>query len=136
MAKKKAGSERRHETRHKMKGRFKYRVVKLPKGAKAVVRERRKHVRHSIKGPVSYRVIRLPSPEEMVKLLDAMRSGAAHDISQGGFCFQSSQLLLPGTVVSMDLPRSPVARAGRKLARVKWVRELYPNRYQVGVKFS
>jgi hypothetical protein len=118
-----------------MKGRFRYRVVKLPKGAKTVTRERRKHVRHSIKGPVSYRVIRLPSPEEMVKLLDAMRNGTAQDISQGGFCFRSSQLLLPGTVVEMALPRSPIARAGHKLARVKWVRELSPNRYQVGVKF-
>jgi len=133
---KKAGRERRGEKRHKVKGRFKYRVVKLPKGGKTVERERRKFIRHSIKGPVSYRVIRLPSPEEMVKLLDAMRSGAAHDISQGGFCFRSSQLLLPGTVVEMDLPRTPVARAGRKLARVKWVRELSRNSYRVGVKFA
>jgi hypothetical protein len=126
--------DRRVEKRHAMKGAVKYRVVKLP--PRAVVRERRKFVRHTVKGPVNYRVIRLPSPEEMVKLLDAMRSGAAHDISKGGICFRSSQLLLPGTLVEMDLPRTPVCKAGRKLARVKWVQELSPNSYRVGVKFA
>ncbi len=68
-------------------------------------------------------------------LLDTLRSGRTRNISRSGMCLTSSQLLLPGTVLDVTVPKSPATNGGRRRARVIWIREDAPNRYQLGIRF-
>ena len=83
----------------------------------------------------SYAVKRLPPPRKMVSLLDHLRNGRTRNVSRTGMCLTSQQLLLPGTILEVGVPKSPAAKSGRRRARVVWVRETSPNTYQVGIRF-
>ncbi len=71
----------------------------------------------------------------MVELIDRLRPGRARDISRGGVCFMTRHILLPGTVISMDLPPSPIGKRTRRRTRVIWTREARNGEFRVGVKF-
>lgn len=104
--------------------------------ARAMPRDdRRRHQRFALHVGLGYKVRQLPPPKKMVALLDTLRSGRARNISQSGMCLTSSQLLLPGTVLDVTVPTSPATRGGRCRARVIWIREDAPNRYQIGLRF-
>ena len=110
--------------------------MKKRKASRRLVgRERRRFKRYQLKRSVSYCILKLPSPERMIELLASKRKGRVHDISQGGICFHAQQMLLPGTVVRIDIPRSPLGKPIRKRARVVWTREIRPNNFRVGVRF-
>jgi len=98
-------------------------------------RERRRFKRCPLKGSVGYRILRLPPPGCMVELLDSMRRGRGRDIGRGGACFHAKQLLLPGTVIRLELPRSPLGHPLHRRAKVAWIREVRPGNFRVGVKF-
>jgi len=98
--------------------------------------ERRWFKRYPLKAALSFRIVSLPSPARMIKMIDAARKGKMRDISVGGVCFHSSHLLLPGTVIRLVLPRSPVGKANSRKARVIWVREVRPGDFRVGVRFN
>jgi hypothetical protein len=97
-------------------------------------RERRRFKRYPLKASVSFRIISFPSPGRMLKLVDAQRQGKVRDISSGGVCFHSNHLLLPGTILSLEVPKSPVGKAAKKRAKVVWVREMRPGDFRIGVK--
>jgi len=97
--------------------------------------ERRWYKRYPLKAAVSFRILTLPSPARMIKMVDAARRGKMRDISVGGVCFHSTHLLLPGTAIRLDLPKSPAGKAASKRANVLWVREMRPGDFRVGVRF-
>ena len=109
--------------------------MKKSKGKK-VGAERRRYKRYPLKAAVSFRILSFPSPGRMLRLIDAARRGKMHDISGGGTCFHSPHLLLPGTVIRLELPRSPVGKPSSKRAKVLWVREVRPGDFRIGVKFA
>jgi len=99
-------------------------------------KERRKHPRYSLNASVNYKVRSLPPPRKMIQLLDTMRQAKGKDVSKGGMRFTSSQLLLPGTVIELAAPPTKHTKSRKVKARVVWVREVAPDKYQVGVKFA
>lgn len=98
-------------------------------------RERRRHARYELTVGIGYRIDRLPAPARMITLLDRMRKARVENISRTGMCFDSPQLLLPGTRLSLTVPRSPVTRRGTVRARVVWVRERSGGGFQIGVRY-
>ena len=98
-------------------------------------RERRRHARHELTVAVGYRIVKLPSPGRMITLMDRMRKAKLENISRTGMCFDSPQLLLPGTRITLTVPRSPVTKRGTVPARVIWVRELPAGGFQIGVRY-
>ncbi len=99
-------------------------------------RERRRDPRFALSVGFGYRVRRLPPPGRMVSLLNTIRKGQTENVSVGGLSLTTSQLLLPGTTLEVDVPKSPATRGGRRRARVVWVRESSPGRYQAGIRFT
>jgi len=97
-------------------------------------KERRRFKRYPLKAAVSFRIMSFPSPGRMLKLIDAARRGKVRDVSSGGLCFHSSHLLLPGTIISLEVPKSPAGKATKKRARVIWVREMRPGDFRIGVR--
>jgi len=97
--------------------------------------DRRRHQRFALSVGLAYKVRRLPPPKRMVTLLDTLRAGKTRNISRAGMCMKSSQLLLPGTIMDVTVPKSPATRGGRRRARVIWIREDAPNLYQIGIRF-
>lgn len=97
--------------------------------------DRRRDPRFALSVGLGYRVRRLPSPKKMVSLLNTLRGGKTENVSRGGMSINCSQLLLPGTVIEVDVPKSPATRSGKRKARVVWVREVAPNHYQAGIRF-
>ena len=98
-------------------------------------RERRRSPRFALSVGLGYKVRQLPSPKKMVSLLNTLRGGKTENVSKGGMSINCSQLLLPGTIVDVNVPASPVTKAGTRKARVVWVREVAPNHYQAGIRF-
>jgi len=103
--------------------------------AKARGRERRRHARHELSVGVGYRIEKLPAPGRMIALLDRMRKAKTENVSRTGMCLDSPQLLLPGTRLSLTVPRSPVTKRGTMRATVVWVRERPAGGFQIGVKY-
>lgn len=99
-------------------------------------KERRRFNRFTLKADVSFRILKLPSPGRMLNLLNAMRKGKTRDISGGGICFHTSCLLLPGTIIRLNIPSSPIGKAASRRARVVWTREVRPGDFRVGVRFT
>jgi hypothetical protein len=99
-------------------------------------KDRRKHARYSLDASVHYKVRSLPSPRKMIQLLDTMRRAKGKDVSKEGMRFTSTQLLLPGTVIELAAPPSEHLKSRKLKARVVWIREVAPDKYQVGVKFA
>jgi hypothetical protein len=110
-------------------------MKKRARSASARGRERRRYPRFSVSAGFGYRVRRLPPPTRMVSLLKTLRSGQTENVSAGGLSLTTSQLLLPGTLLEVDVPKSPATKAGRRRARVVWVREVSPGSYQAGIRF-
>lgn len=103
--------------------------------AKPRGRERRRHARHEVTVGIGYRIVRLPSPARMITLLDRMRKARTENISRTGMCLDTPQLLLPGTRISLAVPKSPVTRRGTMQATVVWVRERPAGGFQIGVRY-
>jgi len=98
-------------------------------------RERRRDPRFALSVGLGYKVRRLPPPNKMVSLLNTLRGGKTENVSRSGMSITSSQLLLPGTILEVNVPASPATKGGKRRARVIWVRELAPNTYQAGIRF-
>jgi hypothetical protein len=84
---------------------------------------------------VSFRILKLPSPGRMVELLPAPRQPPTRDVSRTGMGFSARLLLLPGTLLEIQVPRSPARPGGRARASVVWCRETALGEYAVGVRF-
>ena len=97
--------------------------------------EKRKHPRITLATSVSYKVKKIPPPEKLIRLLDSLREGPTVDVSHGGLSFVSRQLLIPGSIIDLKIPKSPLARAQRRRARVVWLNEIERDKYRIGVKF-
>ena len=108
---------------------------RLRKGRAYLGREKRQHPRFTIDASVSYKVKKFPPPEKMIRLLDSMRESRAVDVSRGGMSFLSRQLIVPGSTVEVQIPRSAFGPARRRKARVVWINEVAEDKYRVGVKF-
>lgn len=108
---------------------------KKRKGSK-LSRERRQHPRLTLSASVAYRVVKFPSPVKMIKFLDSMRRASARNISRGGVCIISRQLLPPGTTLELSLPRTNLHDARHVRAGVVWVHEIKEGKYRIGLKFS
>ncbi len=105
------------------------------RSAAAQGRDRRRHPRIALSVGLGYKVKRLPPPARMVSLLNTLRSGQTENVSVGGLSLTTSQLLLPGTILEVSVPKSPATKGGRRRARVVWVREVSPGQYQAGIRF-
>lgn len=103
--------------------------------AKARGRERRRHARQEVTVGIGFRIDKLPSPGKMISLLDRMRKAKTGNISRTGMCLDTTQLLLPGTRISLTIPKSPITKRGSMKARVVWVRELSAGGFQIGVRY-
>lgn len=109
--------------------------TKKRKGRK-LSRERREHPRLTLSASVAYRVVKFPSPIKMIKFLDSMRRASARNISRGGVCIISRQLLPPGTTLELSLPRTNLHDARHVQAGVVWIHEIKEGKYRIGLKFS
>ncbi len=97
--------------------------------------EKRKHPRLTLNASLSFKIKKFPPPEKMIHLLDAMRKGPGIDVSESGVSFVTGQLLIPGSILEITVPKSPLGPARRKKAKVVWVREVEEEKYRIGVKF-
>lgn len=97
--------------------------------------EKRRHPRFTIDASVSYKIKKFPPPEKMIRLLDAMRESPTVDISKSGMSFLSRQLIVPGSIVEVKIPRSALGPARKRMARVVWVTEVEEDKYRIGVRF-
>lgn len=98
-------------------------------------RERRKYRRYPINLRLNYCILKLPAAEKMVKLLAAIRRGKGKDVSSGGICFDTSHILVPGTILRIEIPNAPRLRGQPQRAKVVWTRETRPNEFRVGIRF-
>lgn len=97
--------------------------------------ERRKHRRYPINLRLHYSIVKLPKADKMVKLLAAVRRGSGKDVSAGGICFDTDHILLPGTILRMEIPNTAPIKGTSQRARVVWTREIRPNQFRVGIRF-
>ena len=111
-------------------------MAKAKKKAKKPSKERRHHPRLTLSASVAYRVVKFPSPTKMIHFLDSMRRASARDISRGGVCIISRQLLPPGTILELSLPRTNLHDARHVRAGVVWVHEIKEGKYRIGLKFT
>lgn len=105
------------------------------KSHKRSFRDRREYPRLTLSGSVSFRIRRLPPASRMIRFLDSMRRGSARDISRGGVCVVTRQLLPPDTVLELYMPDSTVRGTRHVAAKVVWLYEFTEGRYRVGLKF-
>lgn len=98
-------------------------------------KERREHPRLTLSASVLYRVDKFPSPTKMIRFLDSMRRAAGLDISNGGVCLISRQLLLPETILSLHLPRNSLRKSQHVKAQVVWIHEIKEGKFRVGLRF-
>ena len=98
-------------------------------------REKRRHPRVAIDAAVSYKIKKFPPPEKMIHLLDSLKESPTIDVSKTGMSFLSRQLIVPGSIVEVRIPRSALGPARTRRARVVWLNEVEEDKYRVGVRF-
>ena len=97
--------------------------------------EKRRHPRFTVDASVSYKVKKFPPPEKMIRLLDSLKESPTIDVSKAGMSFLSKQLIVPGSVIEVKIPRSALGPPRKRRARVVWLNEVEEDKYRVGVKF-
>ena len=98
-------------------------------------KDRRRARRLNWRARVHYHILKLPS-SRAVTLLKRRRAGHGRDVSHTGLRFVARHLLLPGSKLSLAMPKHGHVPARKAKGTVVWCRETAGHKFQVGVRFQ